>query len=98
MAVSEESVQAKREQLEKLRAEAQQEVFKRQANEVKADLILADAQLDAQIKEAEANLAREKRLSSLSVVKESVEPIVEAAKDEAKVAAQVVKAEEKEGK
>lgn len=98
MAVSEESVQEKRERLEKLRAEAQQEVFKRQANEVKADLILTDAQLDAQIKEAEAELAREKRLSSLSAVKESTEPIVEAAKDEAKIAAQVVKAEEKEGK
>lgn len=98
MAVTEESVQEKRERLGKLREQAQAEALKRQESQDKAQLLLTDAQLDAQIKEAEAVLEREKHLSSLAAAKASVAPAVEAAKEDKQVAAQVLKAEEKEGK
>lgn len=99
MAVTEESVQAKREKLAKLYTQKAETEEKRREAERLVELELIDKQLDAEIAVQEAALTREKRASSKTAVREGAAVMTEVAVEETKEAAAVAKAQaDREGK
>lgn len=99
MAVTEESVQAKREKLASLYAKKDDTEEKRRQNEAQMALELEDKQLDAAIAEQEAALARAQRVATKTAVREGVAVLTDAAVQDAKDATAVAKAQaDREGK
>jgi len=99
MAVTEESVQAKREKLAKLYADKDATEEKRLENERQVELELLDKQLDAEIAAAEAELARQKRIATKTAVREGAAVIADVAVEDAKESTAIAQAQaDREGK